>query len=100
MVECVCFWRGFHRVLVCCDWFHAAHELYSDFSCSLLFAGVAVVFVSMWVVDRCASPQMLEVSFRHAFPTSMDRTISTSCCCVCFTSGFVLRVPATECVHV
>ena len=36
-------------------------------------------FVSMWVVDRCASPQILEVSFHHAFPTSMDRIRSTSC---------------------
>ena len=40
---------------------------------------VVVVFVSMWVVDRCASPQMLEVSFHHAFPTSVVRTMSTSC---------------------
>ena len=57
-------------------------------------------FVSVMVIDRCASPQMLEVSFHHAFPTSMDRIMSTSCCCVCSTSGFVLHVPATECVHV
>ena len=52
-------------------------------------------FVSMWVVDRCASPQMLEVSFHHAFPTSMDRIMSTSCVCVSL-QGFVRHVPATE----
>ena len=26
-----CFLWGLHRVLVCCDWVHATHELYSDF---------------------------------------------------------------------
>ena len=32
MVECMCFLWGLHRVHVCCDWVHATHELYSDFS--------------------------------------------------------------------
>ena len=44
--------------------------------------------MSKWVVDRCASPQILEISFQTAFPTSVVRTMSTSCCRVCFTSGF------------
>ena len=94
------FLRGLHRILVCCDWVHATHELYSDFVVHCCMQGVAVVVVSMWVVDRCASPHMLEVSFHHAYPTSVVRIMSTSCCCVCFTSGFVLHVPVTECVHV
>ena len=47
-------------------------------SCILILLFIVVCrgrgsFVSMWVVDRCASPQMLEVSFQPAFPTSMDR---------------------------
>ena len=88
---------GFLRVLVCCGWFHATHELYSDFVVHCCMQGVLAVFVSMWVVDRCASPQMLEVSFQPAFPTSMDRIMLL---CV-----FHFRVRAscfhvTECVHV
>ena len=75
-------------------------------SCILIFLFIVVCrggrgsFVSMWVVDRCASPQMLEVSFQHVFSN-----VSGLChehimlLCVCFTSGFVLSVPAMECVH-
>ena len=46
---------GFPRVVVCCDWVHATHKLYSDFSFHCCLQGVAVVVVSMWVVDLCIS---------------------------------------------
>ena len=70
-------------------------------SCILICLFMVVCRGSRWFCEHGVHLRKCwQFHFSMCFRTSVACVMSTSCCCVCFTSGFVLYVPATECVHV
>ena len=92
------FLRGLHRILVCCDWVHATHKLYSDFSfhCCCRGRGSCCEHVGCWSLCISANfGNFISDCFSNVAGSHHEH-IMLMCVCVCFTSGFVIHVLFTE----